>query len=80
MKLEDILEIYPDEQFLKVDDFDEAVIGMEVVKMRLVYDISKMRQLLVDRDGMTFDGAMEYLDFNVVGAYVGELTPIFVEI
>jgi hypothetical protein len=80
MKLEDILEIYPDEQFLKVDDFDEAVIGMEVVKMRLVYDISKMRQLLVDRDGMTFDEAMEYLDFNVVGAYVGELTPIFVEI
>ncbi len=71
MKLEDILEIYPDEQFLKVDDFDEAVIGMEVVKMRLVYDISKMSQLLVDRDGMTFDGAMEYLDFNVVGAYVG---------
>jgi hypothetical protein len=80
MKLENILEIYPDEQFLKVDDFDEAVIGMEVVKMRLVYDISKMRQLLVDRDGMTFDEAMEYLDFNVVGAYVGELTPIFVEI
>lgn len=80
MNLEQILEIYPEDEFLKVDDFDEAVIGMEVVRMRLVYDISKMRQLLVDRDGMTFDEAMDQLDFNVIGSYVGEKTPIFVEI
>jgi hypothetical protein len=31
------------------------------------------------RDGMTQEEAYEFLDFNVVGSYVGDLTPIFVE-
>ena len=28
---------------------------------------------------MTLEEAYEWLDFNVVGSYVGDLTPIFVE-
>jgi hypothetical protein len=30
------------------------------------------------RDGMTADEAIEYMDFNVTGAYVGEHTPEFI--
>ena len=29
---------------------------------------------------MSLEEAYEYLDFNVVGSYVGELTPIFLRI
>jgi hypothetical protein len=29
---------------------------------------------------MSSDDAMEYLDFNVLGAYMGEKTPIYVQI
>ena len=30
------------------------------------------------RDGMTQEEALEFFEFNVVGAWVGEQTPIFV--
>jgi len=80
MTLLEILEVYQDEELLMVDGFDEAVIGVEALKMRLVYDINKMRTILVERDKMTFEEAMDFLDHNVLGTYVGEQTPLYVEI
>ncbi len=80
MTLLEILEVYQDEELLMVDGFDEAVRGVEALKMRLVYDINKMRAILVERDKMTFEDAMDFLDHNVLGSYVGEQTPIYVEI
>jgi hypothetical protein len=32
----------------------------------------------MERDGMTSEEAMEYIDYNCVGAWVGENTPIIV--
>ena len=34
---------------------------------------------MTSRDGMSYDEAMEYFDFNVQGAWVGENTPIFLD-
>jgi hypothetical protein len=34
-----------------------------------------MIQVLMGRDGMTYDEAVEFIDFNVVGGWVGEKTP-----
>jgi len=31
---------------------------------------------MVEQDGMTEEEAIEFIDFNIVGAYVGESTPI----
>lgn len=31
------------------------------------------------RDGMSYEEAIEYFDYNVSGAYVGEKTPIWVD-
>lgn len=41
-----------------------------------VYDYEKMVRVLMRRDKMGREEAEEYLDFNVVGAWVGEGTPI----
>ena len=30
------------------------------------------------RDGMNYDDAEEYIEFNCIGAYIGEQTPIIV--
>jgi hypothetical protein len=67
---------------LKSDGFDEAIIG---VGRRcgqptiVVYDADKCREILQKRmKGDPID-ADEYFEFNVVGAWVGESTPIFVE-
>lgn len=77
-----LVESTGDNELLFADGFDEAVIGiasrggaMDVV----CYDYDKCAEILVERDGMTFDEALEYMEFNVVGSYVGERTPTFMK-
>ena len=43
-----------------------------------VYSYEKMLDVCVERDGMEFEEAVEYVDFNCVGAWMGERTPIIV--
>lgn len=75
--LEEIIEYYPDETFLKADGFDEAVIGVEIPSMRLVYSVKKVIEILITEDEMSLEDAMEHFEFNIRGSYVGELTPIW---
>lgn len=75
--LERILENYPDEEFLKADGFDDAVIGFDVNSMNLIYSMSKCIDILMMDDNMDEEEALEYFYFNVSGAYVGEKTPIW---
>ena len=44
-----------------------------------MYDLTAMLQTLMDRDGMDYHEAWEYLSYNVTTAYVGDTTPMFVE-
>jgi hypothetical protein len=74
--LKDLYDMYPEENFLKMDGFDEAVLGVEDRTMRLVYSKSKiMRQLIKSMD---YETAMEHFDYNIAGTWVGEQTPIIV--
>ena len=45
-----------------------------------VYSIPKAIDLLVTRDGMSAEEAEEYLEFNSIGAWVGDETPVWLEI
>jgi len=64
------------EGLLFADGFDEAIIGVEERAGVVAYDIDKIIEIL-SRD-MTEDEAIEYFDFNIIGAYVGERTPIYI--
>lgn len=78
-KLEQIVEQYPDSEILKADGFDECVLGYEYNwdgNIRLIYSIDKIITKLVV-EGMDVDDAIEYFEFNMRGAYVGEQTPIW---
>jgi hypothetical protein len=76
--LEEILEYYPDETFLKADGLDSAVIGVQVGEpMRLIYSVTKIIEHLVTKDDMTVEDAMEHFEFNIRGSYAGEQTPIW---
>lgn len=79
MKKQLIIEQYPDETFMFADGFDDAIIGVESLGMRVVYDIDGVLDILQKRDEMGFDEAQEFFEFNVLGAYVGEKTPLFVD-
>ena len=66
---------------LKADGFDEAVIGMGNQMPNdpvLIYDADKCIDILMKRDGMSGEDAMEFFSYNVQGSYVGEKTPIFI--
>lgn len=74
--LQEIVEYYYDEEILKADGFDEAVIGIDENSMRLVYSVKLCIEKLVT-EGMSMEDAIDYFNFNVSGAYVGEKTPIW---
>jgi hypothetical protein len=63
------------------DGFDDAIMGITEVPdgYRVCYDIGHILELLITDHGMDEVGAIEYFDFNIAGAYVGPLTPIFVQ-
>ena len=67
---------------LIADGFDEAIIGIgrQFNKQLVIYDEDKCIQILMERDGMTDEEAIEFFEFNVVGAYVGDHTPIYVRL
>ena len=69
---------------LSADGFEGAAIGVaknpEVDEMVLVYSIEKCLEILQETNEWTLDEAMEYFDFNTLGAYAGEGTPIFVHL
>lgn len=73
--LEKILEIYDVQELLKADGFDEAVIGIEEHKMRLIYSVKKTLDIL--KKEMTEQEAVDYFLHNIHCAYVGEKTPIW---
>lgn len=74
-----ISEEYPD--LLKADGLDDAIIGV-VQRMgiqAICYDEDKVIEILMERDSMTLEEAIEYFDFNIAGAWVGESTPFFLQ-
>jgi hypothetical protein len=79
MTVEEIAQYNP--EALVCDGFDEAILGMaERINLGPVvaYDVEKMLEIMVERDGMTHEEAQEFFDFNIIGAWMGEFTPIFI--
>ena len=67
-----------DISLLLMDGFDEAFLGYTTrinEPETAVYDYDKMVNLLMMRDGLPYDDAVEYIEFNCQGAWVGERTP-----
>ena len=81
IKHERLVEI--DEEILLADGFEDALLGYAeraAAPIVAAYDRERCIQIMIDRDGMTFEEAEEFFDFNVVGAYMGEKTPVFITI
>ena len=62
------------------DGFDAAIIGLDTSNevFRVVYDKDKMIEILIESDDMSYEDAIEYLEYNVFNTYMGEGTPIYV--
>lgn len=78
MNRDELLEKYPEMELLTADGFDDAILGVDNISHRVVYSYDKMVELLTEEENMSYEDAIEFLEYNVVNAYVGEKTPIFV--
>ena len=63
----------------KYEGLEHAVVGVgrrcgqqDVI----IYSENKVIEILINQ-GMTYEEAVEHYEFNIVGAYVGETTPMF---
>jgi len=77
-----LLDIYPDEQFLKADGFDDCMIGVchrYGQSLILAYDKEKVIKKLMKTDKTTREDALDYFYFNIIGAWTGKKTPVFIE-
>ena len=74
---EELRELNPDA--LLADGFEDALIGIgqQFNRYLAVYSLDKARQVLIDRDGMRYEDAQEFIDIHVTGAWMGDNTPIF---
>jgi hypothetical protein len=73
---EQMLEMNPDA--MQADGFEDCVVGISVgfKGSCLIYDMRKVINKL-KKDGMTEEEAWEYFDYNILGSWVGEFTPVF---
>jgi len=72
-------------RFITMDGLGKAIIGRSCIwgktghrEDRVVYSGQKIVEILMERDGMEYDEALEYIEFNIEGAYVGDQTPVVV--
>lgn len=72
---------------LKINEHDDAIVGKACIWVPaggggmnkedvLIYSGIKILNELVERDGMSAEEALEYIDFNIEGTYMGPDTPI----
>ena len=82
MTRDEIKDIYGADEpgLLFADGFDGAILGTvwDGQRTRVVYDTEIILEILTDQ-GMTYDEASEYFDFNVAGSHMGEYTPLYLE-
>ena len=79
---EDVLLLEPRERY------DSCVIGKCAQTGKAVYSADKIISVLMENMGSgedeeitednAYNMALEYFDFNILGSYVGEMTPLYV--
>jgi hypothetical protein len=77
-KIIDTYEQYAKDGLVFADGLDAAIIGIEQDTYRIVYSRKKVIKILIKEIGNRFE-AIEYAEFTIFDADVGEQTPIWVD-
>lgn len=71
-----------EKQLRLADGYEDAFIGTTISafsrKQVAVYDYDKCLLILINKYGLDDETAMEWFSFNVLGSWVGDDTPIFI--
>lgn len=79
--IDDLAGKFPEYDILRMDGYDAAIIGLlwELDREQpvIAYDRELVLNILVEREGMTYEDAVEFHEYNQAGAYLGPGTPVF---
>ena len=83
MDREELNEYLTDENpnALFANGFDEAILGYTQRMNQpplIAYSVDTMLDIMVTRDGMTYEDAVEHFEYNIAGGWIGENTPMFI--
>ena len=59
-----------------IKKYEQAIIGQDDASLRIVYSANKIIEILSEE--MTAEEAEEFYEYNILGAYMGDMTPIYV--
>ena len=65
---------------MTADGFDEAIVGSITSYGRgetVLYSTQKILEVMMERDGMTEEDAIEFFNYNIIGSYNGNGMPAF---
>ena len=82
-KADTIAEMFPDQGVLQADGFDDAIIGYVNLAGQspvICYDEAKVIGIIMEEHGCDYHEAVEFYDFNVASAWMGEGTPCFLTV
>ncbi len=70
------------EEALLMPGYDECILGVCYQYGRppvVAYDYEAVITHLMNNGDMTYEEAIEYYEYNIVGGYVGDSTPVFIQ-
>ncbi len=60
-------------------DYADAFLGItNDDPPKAIYSEEKVLDVLVKRDGMSYEDAMDFFEFNIAGSYMGDRTPMYI--
>jgi len=80
-KHEQMMDMLIESEALLADGFHQAIIGhTQGFNVIAVYDYDLCIHILMERDEMDCQDAIDFMEYNVIGSYVGEKTPLFISV
>tara|TARA_Y100001938_G_scaffold22642_1_gene29287 strand:- start:2460 stop:2723 length:264 start_codon:yes stop_codon:yes gene_type:complete len=76
---QELSDIYGKE-LIFADGFDDAIIGVAAGfdSARVVYCYASMVEVMMNDKDMNYEDALDWIEYNTLGSYVGKNTPIYV--
>ena len=77
--IQDYCLAYFDESVILADGFELAFLGCgySYAGSYAIYNLGTCIEILMQRDKMSYDEAEEFIEYNVIGAFVGDRMPVF---
>ena len=80
MPISELLEQVNEEALLLEprEQYDKCIVGVTYYGDKFVYDANLVIQSLITDQEMTEEEALDWFEYNVIGSYMGDGTPIFI--